>query len=789
MSARRLNSWVLVLLAATLTAACGPRTPEELFSAAENALAAGEVRTAEIHLRNLLQQSPDHAAARALLGELLIALDPAGAEHNIRRAIDLGGDAMALELPLLRALNMQGKFDAVLSQIAVGPQLSGRDRVEQLTLAGVAHRALNATVDAEASFRAALAIDPGSTVARVELAILLLTAGRLDEARTLAAAVNAEQPEFVAALLALGMVEAASSRYAEARRWFEDAVRLEERDGKGPGYMRSLALLIETQLALRDFHSATAGADELLATDPRSPIGRYLKARTEIEQGDIVSAEQRLQTLIADLPSFWQAYLLLGVINAQQDQLGQAEMYLRTATTNLSQNVMARLLLAEVYLRQSNVTSARAVLADAGDVVGDGLAAALVGRVSLAAGEANLASEFFDRSEQQKPRSLQELVEQVGIFVTVGELDRAVRVLDSASFNDANSDALIDWLLSIVQLRRGDAAAAAATAERLAAGQPDTAWPLVLRGTIAMIQGERDNARRLFEIALQREPDHVPALLGLARLLVADGDAEGAVQYLRRVLERDPRQLDAIMGMVQLAVQRGDFEEAETWLASAPQSVQRFTVEGNLHVAQRSYADAAVAFDRAFALQPSAALAVRKYMASREAGLPNAEAGLLAWLERQPNHPDVNFALGSHMLESGDSDAAAVRFETVVAANPRHGPALNNLAWLYGERDDERALDLARRAHDVLPDDPAVADTLGWLYVRRGEAATGLPFLQRASSETSSPEIRYHYAVALAQTGALTSAAALLDELVAGTAEFPSRAEARERLERMRESR
>jgi Flp pilus assembly protein TadD len=237
--------------------------------------------------------------------------------------------------------------------------------------------------------------------------------------------------------------------------------------------------------------------------------------------------------------------------------------------------------------------------------------------------------------------------------------------------------------------------------------------------------------------------------------------------------------------MVQLAVRRGDFAEADTWLASAPESARRFALEGDVRVAQRRYADAAAAYDRAFALQPSAGLALRTYATARRAGQPNADAALRSWLERQPNDPDVNFALGSQALEGGDDAAAIARFERAVAANPQHGPSLNNLAWLYDQRGDDKALDFARRAHDVLPNDPAVADTLGWLHVRRGNTSEGLPLLERAAREANNPEIRYHYAVALAETGATADARAILDELVSSTSQFESREEARERLTRL----
>ena len=41
---------------------------------------------------------------------------------------------------------------------------------------------------------------------------------------------------------------------------------------------------------------------------------------------------------------------------------------------------------------------------------------------------------------------------------------------------------------------------------------------------------------------------------------------------------------------------------------------------------------------------------------------------------------------------------------------------LNNLAWLYDQKGDtEKALGHARRAYELSPKRPEIADTLGWL--------------------------------------------------------------------------
>jgi Flp pilus assembly protein TadD len=109
---------------------------------------------------------------------------------------------------------------------------------------------------------------------------------------------------------------------------------------------------------------------------------------------------------------------------------------------------------------------------------------------------------------------------------------------------------------------------------------------------------------------------------------------------------------------------------------------------------------------------------------------------------------------------------------------------LNNLAWLYSERDDPRALETAERAHAVAPESGEVADTLGWLLVRKGEMTRAIPLLREAVHRAPGvAEIRYHLAVALARSGEADEARDLLRGLEAQGEDFPSRVQARALLE------
>ena len=73
--------------------------------------------------------------------------------------------------------------------------------------------------------------------------------------------------------------------------------------------------------------------------------------------------------------------------------------------------------------------------------------------------------------------------------------------------------------------------------------------------------------------------------------------------------------------------------------------------------------------------------------------------------------------------------------------------ALNNLAYLYAERlnDLDKAYDLARKARDLQGNDPAIADTLGWVLSKRGDYQQALTILQESAEKLpDNPEIQFH---------------------------------------------
>jgi tetratricopeptide (TPR) repeat protein len=92
---------------------------------------------------------------------------------------------------------------------------------------------------------------------------------------------------------------------------------------------------------------------------------------------------------------------------------------------------------------------------------------------------------------------------------------------------------------------------------------------------------------------------------------------------------------------------------------------------------------------------------------------------------------------------------------------------LNNLAWLYHEAGDKRALELAKRAHELAPESPEILDTYGWILFVEGSREQGLALLKKAEERApDNPDVGYHTASALHNSGETALARDKLDTIL-----------------------
>ena len=106
---------IAILLASALIlsgiASCGKQqTPQALVAEAREYQKNGDTSAAIIQLKNALQQNPNSAEARYLLGAIYNETgDPKSAEKELRRAADLCMDRNTVLPEVCKALRTQGQ--------------------------------------------------------------------------------------------------------------------------------------------------------------------------------------------------------------------------------------------------------------------------------------------------------------------------------------------------------------------------------------------------------------------------------------------------------------------------------------------------------------------------------------------------------------------------------------------------------------------------------------------------------------------------------------------------------
>ena len=79
-------------------------------------------------------------------------------------------------------------------------------------------------------------------------------------------------------------------------------------------------------------------------------------------------------------------------------------------------------------------------------------------------------------------------------------------------------------------------------------------------------------------------------------------------------------------------------------------------------------------------------------------------------------------------------------------ARPNDPAALNALGFTLADhtKNLSRARKLIERAHAAAPKNPAILDSLGWVYFRQGRSADALPYLKAAYADDHGGDIAAH---------------------------------------------
>ncbi|MFV0442436.1 MAG: tetratricopeptide repeat protein [Planctomycetaceae bacterium] len=97
---------------------------------------------------------------------------------------------------------------------------------------------------------------------------------------------------------------------------------------------------------------------------------------------------------------------------------------------------------------------------------------------------------------------------------------------------------------------------------------------------------------------------------------------------------------------------------------------------------------------------------------------------------------ECRFSLSAVLVQKGDYDKGEQILQDVLALEPDHPQANNDLGYLWADRDKnlDQALEMVTKALKAEPDNAAYKDSMGWVLYRLGKYDESAKYLEEASS-------------------------------------------------------
>ena len=94
----------------------------------------------------------------------------------------------------------------------------------------------------------------------------------------------------------------------------------------------------------------------------------------------------------------------------------------------------------------------------------------------------------------------------------------------------------------------------------------------------------------------------------------------------------------------------------------------------------------------------------------------------------------------------GNIDQLEQDLSHIIDLNPKNATALNALGYTLADRTKrlDEALKLIQQARLISPSDPAIIDSLGWVYFRMGNFEKSLELLKKAYANFPDAEVAAH---------------------------------------------
>ncbi|MEY8247802.1 MAG: tetratricopeptide repeat protein [Bermanella sp.] len=310
------------------------------------------------------------------------------------------------------------------------------------------------------------------------------------------------------------------------------------------------------------------------------------------------------------------------------------------------------------------------------------------------------------------------------------------------------------------------------------------AWTLKAR--LHASQGEVDNALSATQAALQQFPNDKAFTILKARLLIKKQDIPQARQVFQSLAEEHPRDSHILLPLALTQLELEDFDGAqislEKLLALGAMQDEAHYYLGRIaqlkdepqnalkhYLAMaggREYLAAQGGVVQVYIKLGQTQQALQHIRQQRQQDIQNRQAYFLMEvdllnrsgqyqaslevlndaLKAYQNNTDLRYSRAMVSEKLGDIVQLEEDLAFIIDKNPKNATALNALGYTLADRTKrlDEALKLIQQARAIAPSDPAIMDSLGWVYFRLGRMQESLALLKKAYGSFPDAEVAAH---------------------------------------------
>jgi len=277
-----------------------------------------------------------------------------------------------------------------------------------------------------------------------------------------------------------------------------------------------------------------------------------------------------------------------------------------------------------------------------------------------------------------------------------------------------------------------------------------------------------------YSILSEKIPNDGEIILSLALLNIETKNLDDAIQALEHLIEMDKKSSTANYYLGRIAQNQKEEKQAVAYYLRVQTSDYQFDAQLRIGIllAPLGKPDEGLAKLEALAEnQTNWSFRVKAYLAQGEIlrkQLRYKEGVEMYSRALQQNRDDTTllYARGLMAEKVDRLDITEADLLKVISKEPDNADALNALGYTLADRTAryKEALKYIQRAAELVPDDPAILDSLGWVSYRLGKMDDAIKWLSKAFEKLEDAEIAAHYGEVLWQTNQKDKARKIWDK-------------------------